>query len=79
MGYVDGEIVERATSMDGTRRMDIIQRPDGVCRFVEDVLNPGDDDSGPYWRETHHSGLYPDLPTAKAEAVAVLPWLRRAP
>jgi hypothetical protein len=77
MGYVDGEIVESTTSEDGTRRMDIIRRPDGVCRFVEDFLDPGDDHNGPYWRETHHSGLYPDLPAARIDAVAALPWLRR--
>jgi hypothetical protein len=75
--YTDGEVVWTASSADGKSHMDIIQRPDGICRFTAATLHPGDDYSrGPYWQPTHHSGLYLDVASAKADALATLDWLK---
>ncbi len=77
MSYIDGKAVLAAASKDGKWRLEIIQRPEGQCRFIELFRDPGDEYSGPYWRPTHESGLYPDLATAKAEASIILHWLKQ--
>ena len=73
--YVDGEVIEHIASADGKRQLDIVRRPDGICRFTEHILDH-DEYSGDYWAAGFHSGLYSDARAAKADAVAQLGWLR---
>lgn len=72
MSYIDGKVVGAFANADQTRTAEIIERPDGICRYVEHVL---DYDRGPYWRNTYHSGLFPDAASARRDAMAVIPWL----
>lgn len=55
--------------------MEIIERADGVCRYVETRLEH-DEYAGSYWGSACESGLYADLSLAQRDAFQTPPWLR---
>lgn len=73
--YTDGKVVLDVASKDERRRLEIIERADGVCRYVETCLEY-DEYAGSYWGVAYESGLYADLGLARSDAIQTTPWLR---
>lgn len=74
MAYTDGVVVRSITSPDGKRRLDIIQRPEGICRYVEHALEQDMYAGGEFWNEIRHSGLFADPEAAEKEALSSVSW-----
>ena len=77
------ERVSGYVSPDGSRKLDIFRKPNGLYQFeesaVELISEPDDEfceDGTTYWICTHLSGLFDSSEAADAEAKTTLPWLR---
>lgn len=81
------EVVEAAESEDGSKRWQLLRRPNGLYAYEEKTLEKEvywvDDDGGErevaaaaYWAPTHVSGLFDTSDAARADAFGTLPWLR---
>ena len=69
------------TSLDGAKRWELVQRPDGFFVYSEDTFMSEDlREFGAgveeYWSPTHFSGLFETEREAKADALGQLPWLK---
>lgn len=54
-----GRVVLDVSSKVERRRLEIVERVDGVCRYVETCLEY-DEYAGSYWGVAYESGLYAD-------------------
>lgn len=70
-----GRVVLDVSSKVERRRLEIVERVDGVCRYVETCLEY-DEYAGSYWGVAYESGLYADPGLARADALQTMPWLR---
>jgi len=70
--------VETLTNGDGTRRVRFVRRSDGAIQFFAQELRRCETDGQEYlvWYSEQVSGLYPDLATARHDAVREISWLR---
>ena len=74
MAYIDGELIQTLTNPSGTKKLELVRRPDGAGRFVE-YARLHDQDTGDYWGQTRQSGLYPSVSEALADARLSIGWL----
>lgn len=77
------ERVSGYVSPDGSRKLDIFRKPNGLYQFeestVELIIEPDPEfceDGTTYWICTHLSGLFDNIDAADMEARTALPWLR---
>jgi hypothetical protein len=78
---LDPVILEAATSIDGTKRWELVRREDGFFVYSEDSFLSDDlrEFGGgieEYWSPTYFSGLFDTAEAAKVDALGTLPWLR---
>ncbi|KQO52365.1 hypothetical protein ASF08_20810 [Methylobacterium sp. Leaf85] len=70
-------IAQQFARDDGRSRLTIHQRQDGLFFYTEDSFYDGWDNAPAMWREGYPpSGLFATVEDARAEATAVIPWLR---
>ena len=67
--------VKQFISTDGLKRLEILERDDGLYEFVEESIVEGSKYEGIYWLPTLESGLYQTLDHAERDAVLSVPWL----
>jgi hypothetical protein len=76
MRYTHGTVLKTFTSGDGTRSVDIVARNDGTYQYFGHKYVNGDAYTGPHWKPTRTSGLYPSADLAESDAEAEMPWIR---
>jgi len=79
LAYLHGDIVETVRSQDRAFMVEFIARHDGLFEFrAWHEVTEEDSPLGPdtYWDCDLHSGLYPSLELAQADAVGLVLWLR---
>ncbi len=77
------EVLETATSLDGTRRWHLLHRNDDFVVYDEDSFFSEDlSEFGgglmEYWTPTHTSGLFDTAEAARNDALGQLTWLKAA-
>ncbi len=77
------DVLETATSLDGTKRWHLLRRSDGLFAYDEDTFFSEDlSEFGggleEYWTPTHFSGLFDTADAARNDALGQLPWLQAA-
>jgi hypothetical protein len=71
-------ILQAAANAEGTKRWELVRRPDDLFTYSEDTyLDLGEDGGGVegYWTRTHHGGLFNTSEAAKTNALETLLWL----
>ncbi|MET3710076.1 hypothetical protein ABIC65_000756 [Sphingomonas trueperi] len=85
----DQQAVEATDSYDGLKQWRLLRRPHGLYFYEEKTLEKEvylieeDGSAGAvvveaYWSPTHVSGLFDTRDAARTDALATLPWLRKA-
>ena len=85
----DPQVVEATDSEDGFKQWRLLRRSHGLYFYEEKTLeeevylieedgSEGAVVADPYWTPTHVSGLFDISEAAREDAVATLPWLRKA-
>jgi hypothetical protein len=68
-------LIDELISPSAKRKVRLYEREDGRFWF-EEIYEDFDEDAGVYWTPGYQSGIFADAGSAKAEMLAVTPWLR---
>lgn len=66
--------VREFVSADGSQRLAIVKRPDGLFCYVGQRLTTDDGDT--YWEPNVESGIYESAEAAERAVIAELTWFR---
>jgi hypothetical protein len=68
-------LIEELISASAKRKLRLYERDDGWFWF-EEIYEDFDVYAGVYWTPGYQSGVYADEDSAKADMLAITPWLR---
>lgn len=71
-------LIEQLFSPTAKRTIGLYERDDGRF-FFEESYEDFDEYAGLYWTPGYQSGLFADAASARAEMLAMTPWLRTQP